>query len=226
MPFTTHDFSFAEVTEQLEVDGRGEPYVLYRDEASVQRIVPLGGREQLTIGRLAGSDLALAWDEEVSRTHAQLERVGEEWTVLDDGLSRNGTFVNGERVLGRHRLRDRDVLRFGRTEVLFREPLEQGSETTPSAERAHVAYLSEAQRRVLVALCRPLASPGVASAPASNPDIARELFLSVEAVRTHLKTLFQRFEVPDLPQNQKRAELARRALDSGIVGPRDLRSAG
>jgi pSer/pThr/pTyr-binding forkhead associated (FHA) protein len=226
VPFTTQDFSFAEVTEQLEADGRGEPYLLYRDEAAVQRIVPLGGREQLTIGRLAGSDLALAWDEEVSRAHARLERLGEEWTVLDDGLSRNGTFANGERVLGRHRLRDRDVLRFGRTEILFREPLEHGSETTPSAERARVAHLSEAQRRVLVALCRPLVSPGAFSAPASNPEIARELFLSVEAVRTHLKTLFQRFEVPDLPQNQKRAELARRALDSGVVGPRDLRGAG
>jgi pSer/pThr/pTyr-binding forkhead associated (FHA) protein len=223
---TRHDFSFAELTEQLEADERGEPYLVYRDEAAVQRIVPLGGRDQLTIGRLAGSELALAWDEEVSRAHARLERIGEEWTVLDDGLSRNGTFVNGERVLGRYRLRDRDVLRFGRTVALFREPLEQGSETTPSAERASVAHLSEAQRRVLVALCRPLVSPGAFSAPASNPEIARELFLSVEAVRTHLKTLFQRFEVPDLPQNQKRAELARRALATGVVGPRDLRGAG
>jgi pSer/pThr/pTyr-binding forkhead associated (FHA) protein len=224
--FTTHDFSFAEVTEQLEADAHGEPYLLYRDEAAVQRILPLGGRQQLTIGRLAGSDLALAWDEEISRAHAQLERVGEEWTVLDDGLSRNGTFVNAQRVLGRHRLRDRDVLRFGQTEALFREPLEHGSDTTPSAEHARVAHLSESQRRVLVALCRPVAFPGAVAAPASNPEIARELFLSVEAVRTHLKTLFQRFEVPDLPQNQKRAELARRALASGVVGHRDLRSAG
>jgi pSer/pThr/pTyr-binding forkhead associated (FHA) protein len=226
VPFTTRDFSFAEVTEQLEADERGEPYLLYRDEAAVQRIVPLEGREHLTIGRLAGSDLALAWDEEVSRAHAQLERMGGEWTVLDDGLSRNGTFVNGERVRGRHRLRDRDELRFGRTEALFREPLEQGSETTPSAERARVAHLSEAQRRVLVALCRPLAGAGLGAAPASNREIAAELFLSVEAVRTHLKTLFQRFEVPNLPQNQKRAELARRALTAGVVGPRDLSSTG
>lgn len=222
MPFTSHDFSFAERTEQLEADELGDPYLLYRDGEAAQQIVPLAGRDRLTVGRLAGSDLALAWDEEVSRAHAQLERVGGEWTVVDDGLSRNGTFANGERVLGRHRLRDRDVLRFGHTEVLFREPLAPGVETAPSAELARLARLSEAQRRVLVALCRPVAAPGPLAAPASNREIAAELVLSVEAVRTHLKTLFQRFEVPDLPQNRKRAELARRALASGIVGPRDL----
>ena len=30
------------------------------------------------------------------------------------------------------------------------------------------------------------------------------------------------FEVPDLPQNRKRAELARRALEVGLVSARDL----
>ena len=37
-----------------------------------------------------------------------------------------------------------------------------------------------------------------------------------------MKTLFKLFEVPDLPQNRKRAELARRVLASGVVRPRDL----
>ena len=59
--------------------------------------------------------------------------------------------------------------------------------------------------------------------PASNSEVARELVVSVEAIRTHLKTLFRLFDVPDLPQNRKRAELARRVLASGVVGPRDLR---
>ena len=34
---------------------------------------------------------------------------------MDDGLSRNGTFVNGERLSGRRRLTDGDTLRFGGT---------------------------------------------------------------------------------------------------------------
>ena len=35
--------------------------------------------------------------------------------VCDDGISRNGTFVNNDRISGRRRLRDGDVIRVGRT---------------------------------------------------------------------------------------------------------------
>ena len=49
--------------------------------------------------------MTLGWDTEVSRLHAQVEPVGSDWIVVDDGLSRNGTYVNGERVNGRRRLR-------------------------------------------------------------------------------------------------------------------------
>lgn len=42
--------------------------------------------------------------------------------VVDDGLSRNGTFVNGERVLGQRRLEDGDQLEVGRTLLIFRSP--------------------------------------------------------------------------------------------------------
>ena len=59
--------------------------------------------------------------------HAELEPTGGEWTLVDDGLSRNGSYVNGERVTGRRRLRDRDMLRFGRTVVLYRAPAAPGS---------------------------------------------------------------------------------------------------
>ena len=81
--------------------------------------------------------------------------------------------------------------------------------------------LTPAQRRVLVALCRPYRDGGFAT-PASNPDIARELSVSVEAVKTTLKALFELFGIPDLPQNRKRASLAQQALQSGAVSRRDL----
>ena len=32
--------------------------------------------------------------------HAELTRIGDDWVVCDEGLSHNGTFVNGERVRG------------------------------------------------------------------------------------------------------------------------------
>ena len=37
----------------------------------------------------------LDWDSEISRVHAALERIGDDWTVVDDGLSHNGTYLNG-----------------------------------------------------------------------------------------------------------------------------------
>ena len=66
--------------------------------------------------------MSLAWDSEVSRLHSTIERVGADWVLIDDGLSRNGSFVNEEKVVGRRRLRDGDVLRFGRTTAVFRRP--------------------------------------------------------------------------------------------------------
>ena len=66
--------------------------------------------------------MRLEWDEEVSALHAQIEVVRDECTLVDDGLSRNGSFVNEERVHGRRHLRDGDTIRFGRTAVAYRRP--------------------------------------------------------------------------------------------------------
>ena len=45
----------------------------------------LAGR--MTVGRRAERDVALPWDTEVSRLHAQLELIGSDWIVVDDGLA-------------------------------------------------------------------------------------------------------------------------------------------
>ena len=54
-------------------------------------------------------------------------------------------------------------------------------------------------------------------APATNKAIADEIHLSVDAVKAHLRVLFERFGLDDLPQNQKRARLAAVALVNGVV---------
>lgn len=202
---------------------RGErPFLAFRNLDAELELVELDG-DRVVIGRDAGNDLVLQWDVEVSRVHALLERLAGAWTVVDDDLSRNGTFVNGQRVRGRRRLNDRDTVRVGATEVLFRNPAAEAGETPRVSGHAAVAGITPGQRRVLVALCRPLldtAQPG--ATPPSNSELASSLGVSTEAVRTQLKTLFKLFELPDLPQNRKRAELARRALASGVVVPRDL----
>lgn len=206
----------------IAVERVGNPFVAFRDAGAELQLLELTG-DRVCIGREAGNDLVLRWDIEVSRVHALLERLAGTWTVVDDDLSRNGTFVNGVRVRGRRRLNDRDVVRFGVTEVLYRDPGAAAGETPRVSGHAAVAAITPGQRRVLVALCRPLLDTvGPGTTPPSNPELAESLGVSTEAVRTHLKTLFRLFEIPDLPQNRKRSELARRALASGVVVPRDL----
>jgi hypothetical protein len=197
------------------------PYLAYRDGAGALRLRRLDADERLTVGREETADVALEHDAEVSRTHALLERVGDHWTVVDDGLSRNGTFVNGERVSGRRRLRDGDRLVFGETPVTFRAPADATDSTAAIALGGAAPPLTEAQRRILIALCRPLKDSAYGT-PATNREIAAEVHLSVDAVKAHLRLVFERFGLDALPQNQKRARLAATALVNGIVRQHDF----
>jgi pSer/pThr/pTyr-binding forkhead associated (FHA) protein len=214
-----------ELKAQIEAERAGVPFVVYRDGDGAQQILTLG-EETLWIGRRDAVGLSLPWDDQVSGVHAELEPTAGEWTVVDDGLSRNGSYVNGERVTGRRRLRDRDMLRFGRTVMLYRAPVEAGGAPAGSTVLADdvmvAAHLSETQRKVLVALCRPFKDGAVHATPATNQHIADELFLSVQAVKAHLRALFEKFGVEDLAQNSKRAALVHRALQSGLISGRDL----
>src|SRR4051812_47766253 len=200
-----------EIRARVRAERDGLPFLLYRDAGGEQRMVELNG-ERLTIGRRATNDVALPWDGQVSRLHAELVRMDADWVVCDEGISHNGTFVNGERVRGRRRLRAGDAISVGDTVIAFCAP-EGGSSaaTTPAIAPVPAVTLTPAQRRVLEALCRPLREPGYA-APASNQQIADELFLSVATVKGTLTSLFELFDLDRLPQNQKRAALATRGL--------------
>jgi pSer/pThr/pTyr-binding forkhead associated (FHA) protein len=213
-----------ELKARLEAERRGSPFLVYRDAEGEQLIRELDGvRERLTVGRSEAADVNLDFDPEVSRVHAELERLGDDWTLADDGLSRNGSFVNSERVVGRRRLRDGDALRFGDTLVLFRSPAQAGDEeTVPATDHPDISRVTDTQRRVLVALCRPFREGSEFASPATNKQVADEVFLSVDAVKANLRALFETFEVSDLPQNQKRIRLAELALRSGVISPRDL----
>jgi FHA domain len=177
--------------------------------------------ERLWVGRGPACDVRIEWDEKASRSHAELVRVPDGWAVVDDGLSRNGTFVAGERVVGRRRLRDGDVVRFGEARITYRLPAAAGASTVAAEGVVAGPDLTATQRKVLVALCRPLWGPQTPAVPASNPAIAAELVLSVEAIKTHMRTLFGKFAVEDLPQNQKRARLAELAMQAGLVSEHD-----
>jgi DNA-binding NarL/FixJ family response regulator len=63
---------------------------------------------------------------------------------------------------------------------------------------------------------------GSYATPATNPQIAAELVLSLAAVKTHLRALFKAFAVDDLPQQEKRLHLVPLAFSTGLVSNRDL----
>ena len=197
-----------------------DAYLARRNPAGQEQrwsLPPEGG--PVTMGRATSADICLSQDSQVSRVHAVLDRVAGLWTIVDDGLSRNGTFLNGRRLAHRATLRDRDKIRVGRTVLTFCAPPQTSTlQTVVGDMLPAVTRLTPAQRSVLVALCRPCqdAHHPYAS-PASNQEIAQELFLSLDAVKTHLRVLFHKFGIEDLAQNQKRARLAEIALEVGLV---------
>jgi pSer/pThr/pTyr-binding forkhead associated (FHA) protein len=221
------------------------PFLLYHDRDDrelVHRLDP--ARPMVTIGRADSADISLPWDGEVSRLHARLELVGDDpaadWTVVDDGLSRNGSFVNGNWVRGRARLRDGDTLCCGHTLLVFRAPVAHESHSamadpTTGAAREPVfdsavtyagprhvtrASLSDVQRRVLEALARRHGE----GHPATDVEIAAELFLAPETVKRHLDDLAARLGLESVPEDTRRARLVKLGLQTGLVpwrqGPR------
>lgn len=221
-PLAPHTSTATEIQERIRAASGGEPYLLWRDGADAQRLLRLArGSGPVTIGRGERSAVCLSFDPRTSRLHAEVTEVDDDWLVVDDGLSRNGTFLNDARVSGRRRLRDGDLIRVGGTLIAFCRPDER-HETTALVDREDIVAVSPAQRRVLVELCRPTLLQTADGAPPTNGEIAQILVLSVDAVKTHVRALMSAFEVGDAPQSQRRALLIDRAVRSGVVGRADL----
>lgn len=213
----------AELQAIIASERTTRPFVYWRDDRGRQLLLVLeGGRWRITIGRSSDCDVALTWDTKVSRSHALLERVAGSWTIVDDGLSRNGTFHNGSRVVGRQRLVDGDHIDLGGSRVFYREASYSDAASTAVTDAgALLPALSETQRKILVALCRPVQKSSSAT-PATNRQIAGEVCLSIDAIKFHLRALCNRFGLGQLPQNQKRMRLAHTALAAGLVVPHDF----
>jgi hypothetical protein len=198
------------------------PFLLARDGVGAQVLFVLAAdRWRVTVGRRADCDLPLQWDREVSRTHALLERLGDQWTIVDEGLSQNGTYVNGARVVGRHRLRNGDRICVGETVLTLRDPSDDEAESTLRGRVASGPTLTPVQREILIALCRPMHA-GRSATPATNREIALEVYLSIDAVKAHLRHMFDHAGLGDVAQNEKRARLAADALAGGTLTARDF----
>jgi hypothetical protein len=223
-PLAPHTASAGELKELLATERLGEPFLALREPQGSLRLYVLAHEtERHTLGRREEMDLSIPWDSEISGVHAELQCLSGEWTLVDDNLSTNGTYVNGERVNGRRRLRGGDRIRIGRTLIAYNAAEAPAvAETVAAGDRPALRELSDTQQRILIALCRPYRAGGAFATPATNQQIANEVVLSVDAVKTHLRSLFGKFELNELGQNQKRARLAECVFQLGLISQRDL----
>jgi hypothetical protein len=94
-------------------------------------VFPLLESEQ-TIGRLPANSICVP-DGSVSSTHARISRTPEGF-VIEDLKSRNGTFVNGERVDAKRVLADGDLIRVGKVIMTFNVAKEGKTSDTTQPE--------------------------------------------------------------------------------------------
>jgi FHA domain len=177
-------------------------------------VIPLGG-EVTTVGRGRGADICLD-DPSVSRLHAELVCRGPYVYVVDLGLSRNGTRVNG-RPVARRVLDNGDVLSFGAARCRIGGLPPEDLTEEADLRRPAVPELTRRERDVLVSLCRPALSDEAFAVPATAHQIAADLVVTEAAVKQHLLRLYQKFRVPEGPN--RRTRLANEVVALGLVKP-------
>jgi hypothetical protein len=169
--------------------------------------------------------VSLEHDDTVSRLHAVFENLGSGWSIRDLG-SRNGTYLNGERIEAERVLRTGDEVRVGKSRLLYWEvkdvPGGRREEETVSAQTMELPpRLTRREVDVLVVLCRPLVSDDPFPEPASVRRMASEMFVSEAAVKQHLQNLYDKFRIP--AEGDRRVRLANEALRRGAVTRAQLR---
>jgi pSer/pThr/pTyr-binding forkhead associated (FHA) protein len=125
--------------ETVRLSRRGEPAMPEPPLLATLELVTNGAlkgkrfritRPLIHVGRSRNNDVVLP-DKSVSSTHAKLQRRGNDWHLMD-GDSKNGTFVDGDRVSGERKLPAACEIRFGGVTAVFRA-LAGGQKEEPSA---------------------------------------------------------------------------------------------
>ena len=115
------------------------------------REIPLISGNVWKIGRGEQNAIVLIHDM-VSRNHAMIQQLEDGEFYLIDMDSRNGSFLNGQRLTAPAALRDGDHLSFGKSRLCFRNPSRSDTGPSPSTP-AHVqdaALFKQATVSVLV----------------------------------------------------------------------------
>ena len=223
LPHALHRATPAEMKARLEAERREPPFLLFRDGEGAQQIHDLGSAaERLTIGRSASNDSrwpGTARCRACTRASSTSATSGRSSTTAARTTAPTSTASGCTAGAGcATAMRSPSAARC----IVFRSPSGRESLRTATSQRAAPPKVSEAQLRVLTALCQPYIDSSFA-VPASNRQIADELIIGVETVKTHMRALFDAFELGALPQHQKRAALAQRAMETGLVSSSELK---
>ena len=182
------------------------------------QVVPLDG-DRLTLGSDPINGIAVPTDRRLSRLHAAFERYPAGWCVRDLS-SRNGTFVNGQRIWQERALDDGDEIRAGSSRFVYRAG--QARRLGPATEAgAPPPELTSREREVLIQLCRPLLSGEMFTEPASSRQIAAALVVTEAAVKQHLLRLYEKFGIHDEGE-RRRVRLANEAMARRAITLADL----
>lgn len=185
---------------------------------SGRQLIPLGS-ERVTVGKSSSNVVSLDHDSTVSRLHAVLENLGYAWSIRDVG-SRNGTYLNGEKISAERVLRSGDELRVGKSKLVFWEVRDAdevtiGEATVSVAPSQPAPRLTPRELEVLVVLCRPLVSGDPFPEAVSVKQMAQELFVTEAAIKQHLQNLYDKFSIA--PEGERRVRLANEAIRRGAV---------
>ena len=194
------------------------PFLRIEDTGDV---ITLTG-EVTTVGRGQGADIRLD-DPSVSRLHAELVRRGPYVYVVDLGLSRNGTRVNG-RPVARRVLDEGDVLSFGAARCRIGGLMMEELGAEAEMRRSAAPELTRRELDVLTSLCRPALSDEAFATPATAVEIAADLVVTEAAVKQHLLRLYQKFRIPE--GANRRTRLANEVVALGLVRPLPLADFG
>jgi len=105
--------------------------------------------ESISFGRALDSDM-LVDDRLASRRHARVYREHGQYVISDCG-SRNGTFLNGQRISEPHVLRDGDELQIGlEFKALYVDPEATGALVTEALVRDRGLWMDQDRREVWV----------------------------------------------------------------------------
>jgi predicted component of type VI protein secretion system len=111
--------------------------LVMRTGPTVGKVFPLD-KNELFLGRDLSNDLVIN-DPEISRRHSRLYLQGNGYIIEDLG-STNGTFVNGQRLMGPNMLRPGDLVTFGERMSLVYEASDFDQDATMVSPAARPAF--------------------------------------------------------------------------------------